>query len=60
VFEWLDRAWSVRDPGISGLLSDALLVAYRDDPRFAAFCKKAGLPTTTTAKLQRIPDAKAG
>jgi TolB-like protein/Flp pilus assembly protein TadD len=60
VFEWLDRAWSVRDPGIGTLLSDALLVAYRDDPRFAAFCKKAGLPTTTTAKVQRIPDAKAG
>ena len=60
VFEWLDRAWGARDPGIGGLLSDALLIAYRDDPRFAAFCKKAGLPTTTTAKVQRIPDAKAG
>ena len=59
VFEWLDRAWSARDPGIGSLLFDALLVAYRDDPRFAVFCKKAGLPTTTTAKLQRIPDAKA-
>jgi TolB-like protein len=59
VFEWLDRAWNARDPGITNLLSDALLVAYRDDPRFAAFCKKTGLPTTTTAKVQRIPDAKA-
>ena len=59
VFEWLDRAWSVRDPGITGLLSDALLLAYRDDPRFAAICTKAGLPTTTTAKVQRIPHLKA-
>jgi TolB-like protein/Flp pilus assembly protein TadD len=49
-FEWLDRAWSSRDPGIEYLLIDPLILRYRDDPRFAAFCKKTGLPTTTTAK----------
>jgi Flp pilus assembly protein TadD len=49
-FEWLDRAWSSRDPGIEYLLIDPLILRYRDDPRFAAFCKKAGLPTTTTSK----------
>jgi TolB-like protein/Flp pilus assembly protein TadD len=49
-FEWLDRAWSIRDPGIEYLLIDPLILRYRDDPRFAAFCKKAGLPTTTTSK----------
>ncbi len=59
MFEWLDRAWVARDPGINGLLADALIVAYRDDPRFAAFCRKVGLPATTTAKVQRIPGAKA-
>jgi len=49
-FEWLDRAWSSRDPGIEYLLTDPLILRFREDPRFAAFCKKAGLPATTTAK----------
>ncbi len=44
VFAWLERAWSIRDPGISLLLFDPLLKPYRDDPRFAAFCSKVGLP----------------
>jgi tetratricopeptide (TPR) repeat protein len=45
VFEWLDRAWSNRDPGISQLLYDPFLLRYKDDPRFAAFCRKVRLPT---------------
>ncbi len=49
-FEWLDRAWTSRDPGIEYLLTDPLILRFRDDPRFAAFCKKVGLPATTTAK----------
>jgi TolB-like protein/Flp pilus assembly protein TadD len=43
-FEWLDRAWSNRDPGIMFLLWDPFLKRYKDDPRFAAFCRKVGLP----------------
>jgi hypothetical protein len=43
-FEWLDRAWSSRDPGIANLLSDPFILRYKDDPRFAAFCRKVGLP----------------
>jgi TolB-like protein/Flp pilus assembly protein TadD len=44
-FAWLDRAWSNRDPGIAYLLYDFPILRYRDDPRFAAFCRKVGLPT---------------
>src|SRR5262249_55517730 len=44
-FAWLDRAWSNRDPGIASLLFDPFILRYKDDPRFAAFCKKVGLPT---------------
>jgi len=44
VFEWLDRAWVNRDAGIGELLYDPLLLRYARDPRFAAFCRKAGLP----------------
>jgi TolB-like protein/Flp pilus assembly protein TadD len=58
-FEWLDRAWSSRDPGIGYLLTDPLILRYQSDPRLAAFCKKAGLPTTTTAKAMDVHAAKA-
>ena len=44
VFEWLDRAWANRDPGIGQLLYDPFLMRYKDDPRFAAFCQKVRLP----------------
>ena len=43
-FEWLDRAWTFRDPGISLLLFDPFLLRERGDPRFAAFCRRVGLP----------------
>jgi len=44
-FEWLERASSIRDSGIVSLLYDPLLLRYKDDPRFAAFCREVGLPT---------------
>lgn len=43
-FQWLDRAWRAHDPGIQYLLFDPLVLRYEHDPRFAAFCRKAGLP----------------
>ncbi len=43
-FEWLDRAWSNRDSGIQYLLFDPFILRYKDDPRFATFCRKVGLP----------------
>ncbi len=49
-FAWLDRAWASHDTGLQFLLVDRFILRYRDDPRFAAFCKKIGLPVTTTAK----------
>jgi tetratricopeptide (TPR) repeat protein len=44
-FDWLERAWSDRDPGVGSLLIDPFILRYKDDPRFAAFCRKVGLPT---------------
>jgi Flp pilus assembly protein TadD len=43
-FQWLNRAWTDRDPGIAYLLFDPLIGRYDTDPRFAAFCRKVGLP----------------
>jgi TolB-like protein len=44
-FEWLDRAWNYRDPATHNLLNDPFIGRYKNDPRFAAFCRKVGLPT---------------
>lgn len=43
-FHWLARAWSNRDGGIFLLRYDPFILRYKDDPRFAAFCRKVGLP----------------
>lgn len=43
-FQWLDRAWRARDPGIQYLLFDPFILRYDHDPRFAAFCRKVRLP----------------
>ena len=43
-FEWLDRAIKFRDAGIAQLLYDPFIMRYKDDPRFAVFCRKVGLP----------------
>jgi TolB-like protein/Tfp pilus assembly protein PilF len=48
-FDWLDRAWNIRDSGISLLLFDPFILRYKDHPRFTAFCRKVGLPAETSA-----------
>lgn len=49
MFHWLDEAEATHDSGISNVLGDPLILRYRNDPRFTAFCRKVGLPTTTDA-----------
>jgi TolB-like protein/Flp pilus assembly protein TadD len=49
MFKWLDRAWANRDSGLGTLVYTPFFSRYRDDPRFAAFCRKVGLPSTTDA-----------
>jgi len=44
MFEWLDRAWTERDWTLVRLLSAPFILHYRHDPRFAALCRKMGLP----------------
>jgi TolB-like protein/Tfp pilus assembly protein PilF len=52
-FEWLDRAWSNRDSGIGYLLYDPFILRYKGDPRFAAFCRKVGLPVPGEAPVRK-------
>jgi TolB-like protein/DNA-binding winged helix-turn-helix (wHTH) protein/Tfp pilus assembly protein PilF len=43
-FEWLDRAYVQRNPGLIETKVDPLLKSLRPDPRYAAFLKKLNLP----------------
>ena len=43
-FEWLDRAYSQRDAGLTLLTHDPMLDSLRGDPRFAALLRKLQLP----------------
>jgi TolB-like protein/Flp pilus assembly protein TadD len=43
-FEWLDRAYEKRDPGVMAIIDNPFTRELRSDPRFVAFCKKVGLP----------------
>jgi TolB-like protein/class 3 adenylate cyclase/Flp pilus assembly protein TadD len=42
-YEWLETAYAQRDPGISNLATDLLLIPLRGDPRWPLFLKKVGL-----------------
>jgi TolB-like protein/Tfp pilus assembly protein PilF len=44
-FEWVEKAYAARDPGVSILYEDPIVAhVLRDDPRFAEFVKKLNLP----------------
>lgn len=59
MFAWLERAWTLHDPGISSLLIDPFLMRYRTDARFAAFCMKVGLPVPGVARSALAPAVPA-
>ena len=44
MFEWLERAYTERDSGLTQLLVTPFLLTYREDPRFAALCQKLKIP----------------
>jgi TolB-like protein/Tfp pilus assembly protein PilF len=48
MFDWLDRAYTERDAGLTQLLVTPFILTYKNDPRFAAFCQKLKLPVSTT------------
>ena len=43
-FEWLERAYAQRDPGLAFIKGDPSLKSLERDPRYAAFLKKMRLP----------------
>src|SRR6476646_7143258 len=52
MFDWLERAYTEHDPGLTQLLGTPFILNYRDDPRFAALCQKlkVHVPPTTVTK----------
>jgi len=43
MFKWLETAYTNRDAGLSRIFIIPFLMNYRDDPRFATFCRKLGI-----------------
>jgi TolB-like protein/Flp pilus assembly protein TadD len=43
MFEWLEHGWTTHDGGVTELLMNPFLRAYKDDPRFIAFAQKIGV-----------------
>lgn len=60
MFEWLDKARKARDPGMQTLLYDALLLRYRNDPRYAALANQVGLPGPPAAPPATATPPAAG
>ena len=50
MFEWLEHARTTNDTGVTELLTDPFLRAYKDDPRFIAFAQKIGVMPKAAAK----------
>jgi TolB-like protein/Flp pilus assembly protein TadD len=44
MFEWLERAQTLKDGGVQYLLYDPFILPYRHDPRFAKLCAELKLP----------------
>jgi hypothetical protein len=45
VFEWLERAYVQRDPGLAMTSTDPFFRPVHDDPRWLPFLKKRGFPS---------------
>jgi len=50
MFDWLEHAWTTHDGGVTELLYNPFLRAYKDDPRFIAFGQKIGVMPKTAPK----------
>jgi TolB-like protein/DNA-binding winged helix-turn-helix (wHTH) protein len=59
MFEWLERGWERRDNSVHGVLNDPLLLRFRDDPRFAEYCRNAALPPPSESEALSIDQIRA-
>jgi tetratricopeptide (TPR) repeat protein len=57
--EWLDRTWAERDVSILKMLYDPMMLQFRNEPKFIAFCKKVGLPPPSESEALSIDQIRA-
>jgi len=50
MFDWLEHGWTTHDGGVTELLINPFLRAYKDDPRFIAFAQKIGVMPKASTK----------
>ncbi len=55
----LERAWALRDPRLHRLLYDPIILHFRNNPSFVAFCKKVGLPSPKFSEALSIDQIRA-
>lgn len=58
-FEWLQRDMDRGGNAAHEVLRDSLLLRFRNDPRFAVYCKQAGLPPPTQSEALGIDQIRA-
>ena len=49
MFQWLENAYTSRDPGMVQFAVTPFFLPYRDDPRFIALCRKLNVQLPTTS-----------
>jgi TolB-like protein/DNA-binding winged helix-turn-helix (wHTH) protein/Flp pilus assembly protein TadD len=59
MFEWLQRDMERDGAAVHFVLTDSLLLRFRDDARFAAYCKRAGLPAPQASEALGIDVIRA-
>lgn len=59
-FEWLQRDLERDGTAVHYVLFDPLLLRFRDDARFAAFCRQAGLPAPQSSQALGLDEIRAG
>lgn len=58
-FEWLQRDWEHDATAVQEVLFDPLLLRFRDDPRLAAYCARAGLPSPASSEALSLDQIRA-
>jgi TolB-like protein len=56
---WLDRTWTNRDISIHQVLYDPVMLQFRNQPKFIAFCTKIGLPPPSASEALSIDQIRA-
>ncbi len=57
--EWLDRTWARRDVSILAMMYDPMMLQFRNQPKFIAFCKKIGLPPPSESEALGVDQIRA-